>query len=83
MRFDEILEELKKRKIKYTFTEEDDCISLDFIWRGLSYHIWEFLDDDGTRGCDTNVFTTGRTVELLDNYIETILEELRRWPMME
>lgn len=83
MRLTEIQDELKKRKIHVEYTEEDGCASLDFIWRGLSYHIWEFQDDDGTRGCETNVFTTGRTVELMDDYADTILKELERWPMME
>ncbi|MDO4490542.1 MAG: kinase [Lachnospiraceae bacterium] len=83
MRLKAIQEELKKRKITIDYNEEDDCASIDFIWRGLSYHIWEFLDDDGTRGCDTNVFSTGKTVELLEGYEDTILRELERWPYME
>ncbi|MDO4617177.1 MAG: kinase [Lachnospiraceae bacterium] len=83
MRLTEIQEELKRRKIKVDYVEEDGCASIDFIWRGLGYHIWEFLDDDGTRGCETNVFTTGKTVELMDDYADTILAELKRWPMME
>ena len=83
MRLEAIQEELKKRKIHIDYNEEDECASIDFIWRGLSYHIWEFIDDDGTRGCETNVFTTGKTVELLDGYADTILKELERWPFME
>ncbi len=83
MRLEAIQEELKKRKIKVDYNEEDECASIDFVWRGLGYHIWEFIDDDGTRGCETNVFTTGKTVELMEGYENTILKELERWPYME
>lgn len=83
MKLEAIQEELKKRKIHIDYNEEDDLASIDFIWRGLSYHIWEFMDDDGTFGCETNVFTTGKTVELTGDYAETILKELERWPFME
>lgn len=83
MKLEEIQEELKARKIKYDYVEEDGCVSIDFIWRGLSYHIWEFVDDDGSRGCETNVFTTGKTVELGADYQEVILKELKRWPYLE
>ncbi len=83
MKTEAIREELEKRKIKGSFVEEDGLVSIDFIWRGLSYHIWEYEEDDGSRGCETNVFTTGKTVDLTGDYEETILQELRRWPLSE
>ncbi len=30
---------LKQKNIKYEYTEEDDCGSLDFMFRGLRFHV--------------------------------------------
>ena len=35
---------LKQKNIKYEYTEEDDCGSLDFMFRGLRFHVWEYHD---------------------------------------
>lgn len=83
MKFEKILSELKERKIHYDYLEEDELVSIDFIWRGLTYHIWEFPEEDGSLGCETNIFTTGRTVELHGDYLTEILNELKNWPYME
>ena len=45
MRLKKIQEALKTKNIIFTYTEEDNCGSLDFQFRGLRYHIWEFADD--------------------------------------
>ena len=36
---------LKQKNIKYEYTEEDDCGSLDFMFRGLRFHVWEYHDE--------------------------------------
>ncbi|MCD7841597.1 MAG: hypothetical protein LUG56_03920 [Lachnospiraceae bacterium] len=36
---------IEERGWKYSYSEEDGCGSIDFEYRGLAYHIWEF--DDG------------------------------------
>ena len=46
MRLKKIQEALKTKNIIFTYTEEDNCGSLDFQFRGLRYHIWEFVDGD-------------------------------------
>ena len=33
---------LTEKGIPHRYTEEDGCGSIDFLHRGLSYHIWEF-----------------------------------------
>lgn len=35
---------LEERGWKYKYTEEDGCGSIDFDYRGVPYHIWEFHD---------------------------------------
>ena len=47
--------------------------SIDFEYRGLSYHIWEYADGDGPCGVETNVANVGRTRELEGNYEEQVL----------
>ena len=46
MRLKKIQEALKTKNIIFTYTEEDNCGSLDFQFRGLRYHIWEFVDSE-------------------------------------
>ena len=46
MRLKKIQEALKTKNIIFTYTEEDNCGSLDFQFRGLRYHIWEFVDGE-------------------------------------
>ena len=35
---------LKQKNIKYEYTEEDDCGSLDFMFRGLRFHVWDIVE---------------------------------------
>ena len=45
---------LKQKNIKYEYTEEDDCGSLDFMFRGLRFHVWEYHDE--VWGAETNIY---------------------------
>ena len=49
---------LKQKNIKYEYTEEDDCGSLDFMFRGLRFHVWEYHDE--VWGAETNIYEAGR-----------------------
>lgn len=77
MRLQKIQEHLKNRAMPYQYWEEDDCGSITFLHRGLSYHIWEFPEPE--RGADSNVRTAGRSEEFNENYEEEILKLLRTW----
>ena len=47
---------LLEKGLEYTYTEEDGCASIDFLHRGLSYHIWEYADEKEPCGVETNLF---------------------------
>ena len=67
MRLKKIQEALKTKNIIFTYTEEDNCGSLDFQFRGLRYHIWEFVDGD-IWGVETNVYHAGKSELKLAGY---------------
>lgn len=77
MRLKKIQEYLKEKNWKYTYTEEDGCGSLDFEYRGVGYHIWEF--EDNGYGAESNVRSGGRTEEFNGDYEEDIIEVIRSW----
>lgn len=74
MRLCRIQEFLKQRSMAYTYVEEQDCGSIDFVHRGLSYHVWEFAEPD--RGAESNVRSCGRCEDFEGDYEEQILEIL-------
>lgn len=80
MRLATVREALDTKKIKYEYTEEDGCGSLDFLFRGLSFHVWEFLDE--TWGAETNVFNVGRSRDIEGDYETVIAKEILTWPDM-
>ena len=61
----------------YTYTCEDGCGSIDFDYRGVPYHIWEFYD--GEWGVDMNLRHGGRQEELLGDYEAEMLEIMKDW----
>lgn len=80
MRLEKIQDALKQKRITWKYTEEDGCGSLDFLFRGLSYHVWEFYD--GTWGVQTNIFNVGRSEDIEGEYEEIIVKEILSWPDM-
>ena len=54
MRLEKVQDALRAKKIKYEYTEEDGCGSLDFMFRGLKFHVWEY--HDGVWGAETNIY---------------------------
>ncbi len=61
----------------YTYREEDGCGSLDWVHRGLSYHVWEYPPEEP--GAQSNVRSAGRQEDFGPDYEEEILEILRSW----
>ncbi len=72
---------LEERHIPYDYHEEDGCGSIDFMFRGLSYHIWEY-EDNGVYGAETNIFWAGRSQDVDGDYDTIISDEMKTWPLM-
>ena len=53
MRLQTVQDALNQKNIKFEYTEEDGCGSLDFMFRGLKFHVWEY--HDGVWGAETNI----------------------------
>lgn len=81
MRLLQIQDALKKKKITFTYTEEDECGSLDFMFRGLTFHVWEYHDDE-IWGVETNVFAAGRSEDVEGDYEAILSREILSWPDM-
>ena len=77
MRLESIQARLKQMGIACRYTEEDDCGSIDFIHRGLSYHIWEYPSPD--RGAESNIRTAGRGEDFEGDYEQQLLAILQSW----
>ena len=77
MRLENIQLQLKKMGITFKYVEEDDCGSINFIHRGLSYYIWEYPAPE--RGVESNVRTAGRSEDFEGDYEAAILAILKTW----
>lgn len=77
MRLASIQDFLSRHQIAYTYREDDDCGTIDFLHRGLSYHIWEYPAPE--RGAESNVRTAGRQEEFEGDYESQILSILESW----
>lgn len=72
-----VLAFIRERGWEYTYHEEEGCGSIDFSYRGVPYHIWEFAD--GERGVETNLRHGGKQEELLGDYEAELLEIMKDW----
>lgn len=77
MRLTHIRSFLDRQGIACKYTEEDNCGSIDFLHRGLSYHIWEFPEEE--QGAESNVRTAGRMEVFSGDYEAQILAILETW----
>ena len=77
MRLEMICRTLDEKGYSYTYTEEDGVASIDFMDRGLDYHIWEFCGEDGVYGAETNLMHAGRMEELTGDYEAQLLDMLK------
>ena len=79
MRLEKVQETLTEKKIEFDYVEEDGLGSIDFQYRGLAYHVWEFADEDGVPcGAETNLFHAGRSEDIEGDYKQVIIDELNR-----
>ena len=77
MRLEKVQEVLNGHQIKFDYAEEDGCASIDFLLRGLEYHIWEFPPEDGKgAGVETNLMHAGHMEELEGDYEPELLKML-------
>lgn len=77
MRLEKIREWLDHKGIGHTYIEEDGCGSIDFLYKGLSYHIWEFPEEE--QGAESNVRSAGKMDVYGSGYEEEILDILKTW----
>ena len=77
MRLENIQQHLQRKGIAFRYCEEDDCGSIDFIYKGLSYHIWEYPAPE--RGAESNIRTAGRGEDFEGDYEQQLLEILQTW----
>jgi len=76
MRLEKICAYLNEKCMKFDYFEDMGCGSIEFLHRGLAYHIWEYPDGEGA---DSNVRTVGRMEAYTGDYEEQILDILRSW----
>lgn len=76
MRLEKIQGYLRAKGWEYRYTEEDGCGSIDFEYRGIAYHIWEFPDGEGA---ESNVKDGGRQEEFSGDYEGEILTAIKNW----
>ena len=63
MRLDKAQDLLKRHSCEFSYTEEDGLGSIDLIYRGVSYYIWEFADGE-EKGVETNLRSGGRSEDI-------------------
>lgn len=80
MRLERVQEALKQKKVEYSYVEEDGAGSIDFLFKGIRYHVWEV--EDGGWCVETNIRNAGRDEYLEGDYEAIIAEEILSWPDM-
>ena len=81
MRLEQVIKALEQKKITFEYNEEDGCRSLDFLFRGLKFHVWEYQDGD-IWGAETNIFNVGKSQDIDGEYESVIVKEILSWPDM-
>ena len=77
MRLAKIQDYMTRAGMPYSYTEENDCGSIDFHHRGLVYHIWEYPEPE--RGAESNVRVCGRSEDFDGDYEAAIIDILKTW----
>ncbi|MDD6158695.1 MAG: kinase [Oscillospiraceae bacterium] len=77
MRLSRIQDFLREKEIAYSYYEEAGCADINFIHKGLSYHIWEYPPEEP--GAQSNVRETGRMEDYGPDYEEEILAIMKTW----
>ena len=79
MRLEAVQQKLQDKNITFTYTEEDGCGSIDFMHRGLSYHIWEYANTDMPVGVDTNMMHGVKSEYVEGDYEATLCQWLKEY----
>ncbi len=77
MRLEKLQNLLREKGFPFTYSEEENCGSIDFEYRGVSYHVWEFFDH--VWGAETNVKNMGRHEDLFGDYEKEIIDIVQKW----
>ncbi len=77
MRLNRIQNFLKGQGWPYRYGEDNDCGGIEFEYRGLNYHIWEYPEPE--RGAASNVACAGRMEDYEGDYEAAILAVLKTW----
>lgn len=77
MRLTKIQEYLKKQEIEYHYSENDGCGGIEFVRRGLAYHIWEYPPEEP--GCASNVRSWGRMEDYEGDYEQAVIDVMKAW----
>lgn len=75
MRLEKLQEYLHQKGWEYKYTEEFGCGSIDWEYRGLTYHVWEFSEN----GAESNVKMAGKLEEYSGSYEEKIIKIIEGW----
>lgn len=75
MRLGRLQDYLKEKGWNYRYTEEDGCGSLDWEYRGIIYHVWEFSGN----GAESNVRSAGKMEDYFDDYEAQIIKVMEDW----
>ena len=77
MRLCRIQKLLRDHGVPFRYWEEDECGSIQFTHKGLSYHIWEYPAPE--RGAQSNVRSAGKSEDFDEDYEQAILAILNTW----
>ena len=77
MRLLKIQEYLKSKEINYKYSENDNCGGIEFVLRGLAYHIWEYPPEEP--GCASNVRNWGKMEDFEGDYEAQIIAVMESW----
>lgn len=77
MRLKKIQDFMNRASMPFQYSEEDDCGSINFIHRGLSYHIWEYPAPE--RGAQSNIRSCGKSEDYEGDYEEQIVAIMAQW----
>ena len=77
MRLARIQDYMNQHNMPFQYVEDNDCGSIDFVHRGLTYHIWEYPAPE--RGAESNVRVCGRSEDYDGDYEGDIIAILETW----
>ena len=75
MRLEKLQAYLRDKGQEYQYVEEDGCGSIDWEYRGLTYHVWELPGSCA----ESNVRIARKMEEYKGNYEEQIINIMERW----